>query len=232
MVRQLFLLTFVFVLQATSVFVYGKSSQIAVIGPEKIDFGRYPANKRKEAVYEIINNGDEALKIIKIRKTCACAEVESAKNELAPGETAKIKAAIKADSIYGPYSKNFFIETNDPEQRFLCLTIAGNAIPIVEVRPKNEIYAGNMRPGETWRQSFSLEPTEKGVVLDTPAVKSSHPVKVSLTPASNGNYKLLLEMTPWSVEGNFNCKVKLPVKKPSEWKDIEIIVTGRVIPQK
>jgi hypothetical protein len=51
-----------------------EAPKIEVSNSAKIDFGRYPANEKKEAVFILKNAGDGLLNIKKIRKTCGCSE--------------------------------------------------------------------------------------------------------------------------------------------------------------
>ncbi len=145
--------------------------QIRVIGDKKIDLGKYPAKEKKEIIYIIKNSGDELLKIKNIRKTCGCAEATTEKTELKPNETTKLKAVILANSIYGSYSKNIYIESNDPKNKILELNVQGDAYPLFIVKPKDKIYAGRLKLGNTWEQSFLIETNEK-IIFNSPEVKS------------------------------------------------------------
>ncbi len=199
---------------------------IAIKQSSKVDFGKYPANLKKEAFYAITNAGDDVLKIIKIRKTCGCSEAKVDKTELKPGETAKLKAVIKADSIYGPFSKNIYIESNDPKQRFLSITLSGHAVPIAKIKPKNKIYAGSLKVGQKWTQAFLVEPTQNNVEFDQPVVKG-FPAHVTLTKQPNGKLRLVAEVLPQKT-GALKCKISLPIKSPLNWKPLEIIIAGSV----
>ena len=112
-------------------------------GEGKADFGRYPARERKEASYRIRNSGDELLKILKVRSTCgACAEISCTPRELKPGDTATVRAVILGNSIFGKYRKFIYLQTSDPAKKTIRLTIAGHAVPLVEVAPTRKVHAG------------------------------------------------------------------------------------------
>ena len=113
----------------------GGNPKVEVEDSPSVDFGRYPAKNSKEAVFKIVNKGGTLLKIVRIRKTCTCIEVSCEKKQLEPEESAELRAVVAANSIYGHYSKTIYVETNDPEKRFLCLTVSGEATTIENADP-------------------------------------------------------------------------------------------------
>lgn len=209
-------------------FFCAAAPKIEIEGSKKVDFGKYPANQRKEAVFRIKNTGDASLIIGDIRKTCGCAEVKIDTKRIEPGKTAELTAVVLPDSIYGPYSKNIYVESNDPKMKFLELTHAGNAIPIAVVKPKDMLFAGRIQSGVTWKQEFLIEPSEKGVELGAPLAECTYPVSLELK-REDEKYRLLFGFTPENgYKDDLNCKLKIPVLKPSGWKDIEITIAGKI----
>lgn len=208
--------------------IAGETPAIAVDGKSTVDFGTYPAKERKEAFYKITNKGKGILKIGKIRKTCGCAEAVIDKKEIKPGESGTLKAVILGDSIYGGYRKNVYVSSNDPKTKLLTLTVAGKAIPIVQVKPKANIYTGFIPAEKEWKQEFHLVPTETGVKFSDPIVETNAKGKVFLTKKSEKIYQLIVSITPSKEKPIFQCKVKVPVAKPKGWKGAEILIKGKV----
>lgn len=202
--------------------------EITVIGKSKIDFRTYPAKERKEAFFKIKNKGTGTLKIIKIRKTCGCAEAKMDKMELKPEEVGTLKAVVYKDSIYGSYSKNVYVQSNDPKQRFLTLNISGKAIPILKVKPKENIYAGILPAGKEWTQEFLLEATEDGVEIGEVVVSGNLPAKTEITKKSDMQFFLKVTITPDIKVPIFKIQIKVPVSKPEGWKGVEIQIMGKV----
>lgn len=197
--------------------------------PEKTDLGKYPSKESREAVFKLKNTGDASLKISNLRKTCgACAKLSISKTELPPGESAEMKVEIIKDTIYGPYCKNFFIESNDSVQKFLKVTVAGDAVPVITVKPGDRISTGRLSPGKTWTQEFILSPTENGVIIGEPLIQSSSPAEVSVEKQDTGNYLLKLKISVQDAFGDMNCKIEIPVTKPEGWKPIELMVNGMI----
>lgn len=201
-------------------------AKIIVVGPAKIDFGKYPANEKKEAFFILKNTGNSLLKIKKIRKTCGCSEAVVDKKELKPLETAKLKSSVLPNSISGAFSKNIYVESNDPKEHFLCLTLQGNSMPIAKIKPKDKIYAGTLKTGQKWTQDFLIEPTQKDVELIAPELLDKN-FKASLVKRKDGKYDLKIEFHG-DKQGAFKKKILLPVKKPLNWKPLEIIIAGNI----
>ena len=195
--------------------------KIEVVGVSSIDFGQYPAWERKVARYTIRNSGDEPLKIFKVRKTCGCASATIDKKELDPKETATVEVVILPNTIFYLYSKNTFVESNDPDNRFARLNVSGNAIPLFDVGPKTEVNAGRIRTKQPWSYSFSLESTRRGVRLGEPVVKSNYPINVRLTQAAEGSkqYQLAVTMPATTNSGDLMCAISISVIIPEPDKD-------------
>jgi hypothetical protein len=206
----------------------GGAPRIAVVGDARKDFGKYPAKERKDASYTIKNEGDETLRIINVRKTCGCAEAKCTKEKLEPGETAEVKGVILEESIFNAYSKNIYVETNDPDQRFLTLTIAGHAVPVVKsVKPSDKIYAGRLPAGKTWKSSVEIEPEDKDLALGEPVVECAYPMRASVKK-EGAVFKLVIEIDAGEKAGDLKALVKIPVIKPEGWKPVTITVSGKV----
>lgn len=199
---------------------------IKAIGGEKADFGEYPAKEKKETIFKISNTGDEPLKIKNIRNTCTCARTELSKTEIKKDETAELKVIVGGDAIYGPYSKNIYVETNNPAQRFLVFNISGNARPLIKVSPENTVYTGSLEKNKKWKEQFSLECTEDGISLNEPITEGTTPLKASLTRVGNKKYILSCEIIPQTI-GEFKAAIKISIIKPEGWKPVLISITGR-----
>ena len=207
------------------------SGKIEVVGSDTVNFGKYNAWEKKVALYKIKNVGDEVLRIIKVRKTCGCASATCDKTELQPGATGTVEVVILPDSIFGLYSKNTFVESSDTDCRFLKLNVGGNAIPLLEVQPKEEVYIGRVPSGKELKRSFVLTATGKNVALGKPSVESTYPVETVLS-ASDGKpsakFQFDITLKPSDKSGDLNCTVTLPVISPTNHAPVKITITGRI----
>ncbi|MDD3118743.1 MAG: DUF1573 domain-containing protein [Victivallales bacterium] len=192
----------------------------------RIDFGTYPANQRREHTFVITNAGDAPLKIIRIRKTCGCSETHCDKTDLQPGETARLSAVIKAESVAGAYSKSVFVESNDPKQNFLLLTLNGQAQPPATIKPQAKLYLGTLPPKQSRTQEFVITPNIADLQLGQPQIVG--PASVRPVRQSDGKYQVAVTLLPSGVSGTMKAQIKIPITAPAGWNPLEIVVMARV----
>jgi len=218
------------IITATSVLCEeSKTGRIEVVGPASIDFGRYSAIEKKIAKYKIRNSGKGTLKILNIRKNCGCASATSSKKEILPREEAEIEVVILPNSIFDLFNKNVFVESSDPENRFLQLAIAGNAIPLVRATPSASIHIGRI-PTNTINisQSILLTPATPDIVLGIPVVSNNAHIIQALLATTGSNYRLNFGMEPTAKSGDINTQVLIPFSSPSNIPPVSITITGRI----
>ena len=202
------------------------AAPVITVDKDRVDFGKYPANQAREHIFIITNTGDQPLKILKVRKTCGCSETRLDKEGLKPGETAKLTAVIKAESIAGPYSKSLFVENNDPKQSFLLLTLNGQATPLAEIKPQHKLYVGTIPAGKPKLQEFIIEPNIPEVAFAPPEITG--PAISQMEKRPDGKYKLSVTLNPTAEMTTLNVKIKIPVQSPANWQPLEITVMAQV----
>lgn len=94
-------------------------------GEQVYDFGRTEEGEKVETEFEFTNNGKSTLNIRKVDSNCSCLKVELTKNDLTPGESAKIKAILSTDGRRGNQQKAITIYSNDPSAPVQRLTVKG-----------------------------------------------------------------------------------------------------------
>lgn len=202
--------------------------KIEVIGFAVHDFGKYPASEQKSATFVIRNAGDEILKIVKVRKTCGCSSASADCTEVKPGQTCKVHVSIHAGSVSGQYAKKVYVESTDPKKRFLKLVVKGQAVQLVEVRPRSQVYVGRLPLNNEWKQTFQLREHLGEVGYGEPVVESTYPVDVALGSKRGTNSYRSLDVTlrPPTTSGDWRCAIRLPVLEPPNQKPIEVKLTG------
>jgi len=207
-----------------------EAGRIEVVGKDSIDFGKYHAREKKVAMYQIRNTGTGKLEILNVRKTCGCASATCDKKVLQTNETANVEVVILPNSIFGLYSKNTFVESTDPENRFLKLSVSGNATPLLEIKPAMELNAGRIKTNTAWAQSFAIKATEQGVELGTLKTDSNYKVDAIMekTGKEEGCFTLNMTLLPSPDSGDFKCVMSIPIKSPTNHPPINVVVTGRI----
>ncbi|MFC1462544.1 DUF1573 domain-containing protein [Verrucomicrobiota bacterium] len=191
--RAVFLITLV-----SSASLCSAAGRIEVVGHRSVDLGKFRAWRKRTARYTIRNAGRDPLTIRSVKAACACAESSCNRKELKTGQEAEIEVSIIPNSIYGAFQKAIYVESSDTDRRFLNLSVAGHAVPIVTVLPKEHLYAGHIRTNVAWSQSFTLTPNTAAVSLGNPKLDNNRPVKVSLTRTKDAaaGYRLDVRLPP------------------------------------
>ncbi|WP_176014991.1 DUF1573 domain-containing protein [Victivallis sp. Marseille-Q1083] len=204
------------------------------------DFGTFPANQQQSTEFILTNIGDEPLDIKSIRSTCGCAVGKLEQTELQPGDSAKLAASIVPESIAGPFAKALFIQSNDPAGP-KTITLRGNSIPLITVKPQPMIYAGTLTAGHGWRQEFLLE-TSQPVKFGDVSIEGLPGAEVticlqkthgeaeensSVAPLQN-SYLVTVSFTPGDGLEQFRGSIQLPVMEPAGWKPAELFIYGQI----
>lgn len=205
--------------------------RIEIAGPVTIDLGRYPASETKTASGKIRNTGRETLNIIAVQSTCGCSSVRCSKKALKPGDDADIEVTILPNSIFGPFSKNIYVESSDPVTQFLCLGLTGYAVPLIEIKPNDFIYAGRILTNASWRQSFDLTGTDPHARLGDPRIESSHPLHATLQQVGgndSASYRFEVELLPGAEPGALKAAITIPLVTPTNQLPVRLSISGRI----
>ena len=114
------------------------------------DFGEVEAGDEVEHAFVFENAGDDLLSIEKVLTSCGCTGALVTEQEVPPGGTGEIKATFHTKGFQGAVKKGLTVESNDPENKLVRLTIGGNVVSEVAVDPRYLDW-GILRPGDSPR---------------------------------------------------------------------------------
>ena len=79
--------------------------------------------------FEFVNTGDEPLLILNVNTDCGCTAAGYPKDEILPGDTAKISVRYNGrNNPTGTFRKQVRVRSNDPANPLVRLIIRGKAI--------------------------------------------------------------------------------------------------------
>ena len=116
------------------------AKEIAVGGPRievakpDHDFGTIPQHTTVEHTFKFCNTGDETLKITNVRSSCGCT-VAKADKEIPPGECGEVKLTFNSQNFTKTVRKTVTLQTNDPENKTVKLTITANVLADIVCTP-------------------------------------------------------------------------------------------------
>lgn len=153
------------------------------------DFGEAEAGDEVEHTFVFENVGDDVLTIAKVRTSCGCTAALVSDEEVPPGKTGEVKATFLTQGFQGEVKKSLVVESNDPDNQLVRLTIGGKVVPEVMVEPRY-LYWEEMKQGEPAEpRKLSIRFTEgRGLRLEK--VFSESP-SVVLTQESGGENQVI-----------------------------------------
>jgi len=202
-----------------------------IVGATTSDLGKYPAHEEKTVRFALRNSGDEELVLRKARTTCGCFRIPDHKTRFAPDESGELIVEVIPDSVHHSFRKYVFLETNDRANRVVRLTIKGDAVPTVGVKPHPRASMGELKAGEKWERVFVLSPNEKEVEFGKLRIESSHPAQARVEEAGDedsGEHRLVVwgEVAP--EPDVLQCEVSVPIAKPQGCRDVVIRLRATV----
>ncbi len=162
-------------------FVFGITILVnaQMIGPKAVvqqkvhDFGDIKQGEIVKASFIISNSGGDLLRIEDVRASCGCTAGKPEKTELKPGESTKLEVTFNSKGRRGLQQQRVTINTNDPDNRELILTIKCNVVlpeqsktsaPHLEFNQTQHNF-GKVQEGKVYTHSFQFSNTGKETLL-------------------------------------------------------------------
>jgi len=204
--------------------------RLVVVGSDTVDFGRHPADQNTVAEFTLRNDGDAPVDILRVRTDCGCSAAEIGARVIAPGETSPVKLTVRPNALGGVYRKSAFVESNDPENRVIKLSVVGDAVQRIVVKPSMYVDVGDLSTASDWRGSVDLVSEEEDVLLGEPVVDGLVTIETKLervTAERGSHYRMGITVTPPDRIGSFHGVVNVPLLGP-EGAPARVLVSGRV----
>jgi hypothetical protein len=193
---------------ATWVGVVSAAPRVEVAKAE-IEFGVVAPGDPVKARFELRNTGDETLEILKADPGCACTVAEHPKT-IAPGAVGYIEASLDTSKLRGEVGKGIVVDTNDPQNLKVVLTMKGLVMSSAMLLPEDKVYLDNLNEsGILERRLVRGNPLDKGVLeirgittsapwLDVTARKLDRPLpeEIGLPPSREGDWLLEIRVRP------------------------------------
>lgn len=119
------------------------------------DFGVMQRGSTQSHEFVFKNTGDAPLTLRVGRTSCKCTLGDVANEPLQPGETCPVRLEWIARSMPGAFRQTATVETNDPRQPSVELTVEGMVAEVAGLEPK-ELLFGRMSADEQRTESVYL----------------------------------------------------------------------------
>ena len=141
--------------------------KVTVVGKAEYDFGVGQRNSKMKHTFVVRNVGDQPLTLKKGETTCKCTLSELKDDEVLPGETAEVLLDWKLLTMGDKFRQSATINTNDPNNERLSLSIYGSVVDLVKLEP-SELVLSSVSVSQGTDITFLL----LGYTTDTLAIES------------------------------------------------------------
>ena len=146
----------------------------AVVDAPVHDFGAVEQGAIVEHVFRVRNTGTGALRVDHVKGTCACTVGAATGEPIAPGGEAWVTMRLETDRLTGRTTKTATVYTNDPASPTLPVTLTGQVLSDLVVKP-TPIYLGRVRQGEVVRREIAVASGRVGGTATVVGVETQSP---------------------------------------------------------
>jgi len=174
------------------------------------NFGKVYKGNKVDHVFKFENQGRDTLEIKKVKPSCGCTAVILSNNTILPGKTGEIKASFNSRNYRGKVKKTIAVLSNDPDTPSHKLTISGEIIEEISIKPGN-INFGSFRADNQTDKTVKISiKSQSGPDFKITKVISSKPfVETSATEDQNGEYTIVATLKDYNEIGRFSGKIFL-----------------------
>jgi hypothetical protein len=178
--------------------------------------------------FVLANEGEAPLAIYRVQSDCGCALVRLEDKIIHPGEQITVKVWLSLKGRAGRQHHRVLIESNDPDNPRLTLSLIGEAIAELEVEP-DRIYWGNLRSDADEVKTVDIKFQESASGHITGAGVISPAFTVDLETNKPGRaYRIRIRPVPPLVFGRFATNVWITTDSP-RYPRLTVPMQGRVV---
>jgi len=191
-------------------------------------FGTLSNTNEARRTFVLANEGEANLNIYNVRTDCGCTLVRLENKIIHPGEQITVQVRLVLKGRAGHQHKRVTITSNDHDQPLLTLSLIGEAVAEVEVKP-DRIYWGNLRSDAEEVKTVDIRFDESAPGHITGAGVMSPGFAVDLETNKSGlTYRLRIRSIPPLVFGRFATNVWITTDAP-RYPQLTIPMLGRVV---
>ena len=183
-----------------------------------LEFKPLVGERSIDAKYKFRNAGKVPVTIVNVQTSCGCTTVTTAKKIYAPGERGEVEVNFLFGGRRGPQHKTIVVQTDDPKEPSVVLSLKADILELVKVRPS---YLFWKRGADKTPQTLNLK-TTASVPVKVVSVSTNDPKFVTeLRPAGGGGeYELIVTPTDTTTASlaTLTIQTDYPAGRPESFK--------------
>lgn len=183
----------------------GPAPRVTVAAPVH-DFGAVEQGTVVEHVFRLKNAGTAPLRVDHVKGTCACTVGVATGEAIPPGEEAWVTMRLDTATLAGRTSKTATVYTNDPATPYLGVSLTGEVLADLVVRPAT-VYVGRVRRDAVVRRELAVAAGRPGGTATVASVEPGSPrVRAWLEAAADGGagQRVVVEVNAAAAPGRFS----------------------------
>jgi thiol-disulfide isomerase/thioredoxin len=213
----------------------GSEDQIHVAGTAKLvvdeplyDFGNIERGNLVKHAFVLRNEGDAPLNISGVKPACGCTVARLTSEVIKPGDEARLDVSLNLKLQEGPQNRSILIQSNDPLQPNLTLSLMGTATSRVVCNPKRVDFDHISDTTERVSKVVEVQAVD-GLSIDVSDTRTSgEQVSAEVETVEAGkHYRVTISFDPEDVAGRFKGWVHLQTSDTGEYRVIGIPVAAQ-----
>lgn len=196
------------------------------------DFGSMDSSQTVNHDFVIVNKGTAPLEISQARPSCGCTVANISEKTVPPGGESRITAQLNLAGRVGQQHKTITVESNDPKQPQLTLTLTGNIGDAVSVQPAQVTFGQIPADGEHTREIIIGAGANQNLHVLT-ADSASPYLTAEILPREEGRiYSVLVRTKGPLMPGIINSAIHITTDHPAKSQfdvPVSAIVAGDLI---
>ena len=182
----------------------------AVVDAAVHDFGSVEQGTVVDHVFRVRNTGTGAMRVDHVKGTCACTVGVATGEAIAPGEEAWVTVSLDTTRLSGRTTKTATVYTNDTAAPTLPVTLTGEVLTDLVVRPV-PLYLGHVRRGDVIRREITVSAGRPGGTASVVGVETASPrLRAWLEPAiDRPGQRVVVELDATASTGRFSDELVL-----------------------
>ncbi|MCX6991746.1 MAG: DUF1573 domain-containing protein [Kiritimatiellaeota bacterium] len=178
--------------------------------------------------FVLANEGDAPLAIYRVQTDCGCTHVRLEDKIIHPGEQITVQVRLILKGRAGGQHKRVTIESNDPDHPRLALSLIGEAVAEMEVKP-DRIYWGNLRSdaAEVKTVDIGFDDSAPGYITGAGVISPAFAVAVETNKPGRA-YRIRIRLVPPLALGRFATNVWITTDAP-RYPQLTVPMQGRVV---
>jgi hypothetical protein len=206
--------------KSTDVSVPDKQPTI-VFDNSDFNFGQIYKGEKVEHIYKFENQGDDTLEIKKVKLSCGCTAVILTDKTIPPGKTGEIKTTFNSGSNRGNIKKTISVLSNDPNTPNYKLTISGQIIEEINIKPVNINFGSIFLDKGTDKTVAVTIKSQTEPDFKINKITPSKPfIDASIAEEKDGEYIINVTLKDYRKIGRFSGKIHLETNNQKQQKAI------------